>query len=105
MIPATWSSAKWILRQHPVGDFDSERDAQLIVQEINLDLTRFAAAAVAAETTANNTAKCRALPPAAGSPRTRGNEQDTPYLRLRLYQLRGFSSRFHRAAAKSVPYA
>jgi hypothetical protein len=32
---------KWILRQHPVGEFDSKRDAQLIREEINLDLTQF----------------------------------------------------------------
>jgi NADPH-dependent curcumin reductase CurA len=36
---------KWILRQYPVGDFDSERDAQLIRKDINLELTEFTATA------------------------------------------------------------
>jgi NADPH-dependent curcumin reductase CurA len=47
---------KWILRQHPVGDFDSQRDAQLIRKDINLELTQFTDAA-AAETTNTTTSK------------------------------------------------
>jgi NADPH-dependent curcumin reductase CurA len=46
---------KWILKQHPVGDFDSQRDAVLIREEINLGLTQFITAAVET-TTATATA-------------------------------------------------